>query len=241
MAVKIKCVIARLAHYDPDTGYMDINRGLGEQEIHVPDNVVMNEPDIFVLLDESEGAFIRFMSESEVRDRDLETVEMTRVRNDGFKVASLDSGPDQFILHLEGHDETVVITKEEADDKGLPSLQSRLWLGKYAVLNLAGAVVELLSEAGHQRRCGGADRPAVAEDDYEAEGGQVNHPPHYNSHPSGVECIDIIEHMPFNIGSAVKYLWREGLKGQEASEKDLHKAIWYIQREIELRKTEGKA
>lgn len=36
----------------------------------------------------------------------------------------------------------------------------------------------------------------------------VNHPKHYNSHPSGVECIEIVEHLPFNIGSAIKYLWR---------------------------------
>lgn len=42
----------------------------------------------------------------------------------------------------------------------------------------------------------------------------VNHPPHYNSHPSGVECIDIIEHHSLCIGNAIKYLWRAGLKGK---------------------------
>jgi hypothetical protein len=41
----------------------------------------------------------------------------------------------------------------------------------------------------------------------------VNHPPHYNDHPSGVECIAIVEHFTFNVGNAVKYLWRAGLKG----------------------------
>lgn len=62
---------------------------------------------------------------------------------------------------------------------------------------------------------------------------QVNHPRHYNSHPSGIECIDVVEHMPFNIGNAVKYLWRCGLKGDEIE--DLKKARWYIEREIQKR------
>ncbi len=57
----------------------------------------------------------------------------------------------------------------------------------------------------------------------------VNHPKHYNAHPSGVECITIVEHMPFNIGNAIKYLWRsEHKNGLE----DLRKAAWYINREI---------
>lgn len=59
----------------------------------------------------------------------------------------------------------------------------------------------------------------------------VNHPAHYNAHPSGVECIDIVEHMSFNVGNAVKYLWRADHKGAPAE--DLRKALWYIQREIE--------
>ena len=39
----------------------------------------------------------------------------------------------------------------------------------------------------------------------------VNHPKHYNSHPSGVECIDIVRHYDFNIGNVIKYVWRAGL------------------------------
>ena len=60
----------------------------------------------------------------------------------------------------------------------------------------------------------------------------VNHPPHYNTHPSGIECIDIVEWLGFNIGSAVKYLWRAPYKMPSQLE-DYRKAIWYIQREIE--------
>lgn len=63
---------------------------------------------------------------------------------------------------------------------------------------------------------------------------QVNHPEHYNKHPSGVECIDIIEHMSFNLGNAIKYIWRADLKGQPTQ--DLEKAIWYITRELGRRK-----
>jgi hypothetical protein len=58
----------------------------------------------------------------------------------------------------------------------------------------------------------------------------VNHPKHYNSHPSGVECIEITEHMNFCLGNAVKYIWRASLKGNEVE--DLRKARWYIDREI---------
>lgn len=32
----------------------------------------------------------------------------------------------------------------------------------------------------------------------------VNHPPHYTNHPSGVECITVVEHMGFNLGNAIK-------------------------------------
>lgn len=59
----------------------------------------------------------------------------------------------------------------------------------------------------------------------------VNHPPHYNAHPSGVECITVTEHMNFNLGNAVKYIWRAGLKS-DAPVTDLEKAAWYINREI---------
>jgi len=41
---------------------------------------------------------------------------------------------------------------------------------------------------------------------------QVDHPQHYNNHPSGVECITIIEWYPANTAMAMKYLWRAGLK-----------------------------
>lgn len=62
----------------------------------------------------------------------------------------------------------------------------------------------------------------------------INHPTHYTSHPSGVECITITEHMGFCVGNAVKYLWRADLKGDAIE--DLQKAAWYIQREIQRRK-----
>lgn len=55
-------------------------------------------------------------------------------------------------------------------------------------------------------------------------------PNHYKSHPSGVECIQITEHMNFCLGNAMKYLWRAGQKGNKIE--DLKKAVWYINREI---------
>ncbi len=61
---------------------------------------------------------------------------------------------------------------------------------------------------------------------------KVNNPKHYHSHPSRVACIDIIEHMTFNTGTAAKYLWRAGLKPGEETLEDLRKALWYVGREI---------
>lgn len=61
----------------------------------------------------------------------------------------------------------------------------------------------------------------------------VNHPKHYTSHPSNIECIQITEHMGFCLGNAMKYIWRADLKSDAIE--DLEKAIWYIQREIDRR------
>lgn len=61
----------------------------------------------------------------------------------------------------------------------------------------------------------------------------VNHPHHYTSDPSGVECIDITMHRNFCIGNAIKYLWRAGLKHEDTVIQDLRKAIFYIEKEIE--------
>ena len=62
----------------------------------------------------------------------------------------------------------------------------------------------------------------------------VNHPAHYTSHPSGIECIEIARHYCFTIGNAIKYLWRAGLKKEQGIDEidkeieDLKKAIWCI-------------
>lgn len=65
---------------------------------------------------------------------------------------------------------------------------------------------------------------------------QVDHPRHYNQHQSGVETIEIIEHLPANLSHAVKYVWRCGLKSSSAPIRDLQSALWYVDREIERRR-----
>lgn len=65
---------------------------------------------------------------------------------------------------------------------------------------------------------------------------EVYNPKHYTSHPSGIECIEIVEHMGFLLGNAIKYIWRADLKGKAIQ--DLEKAKWYIEREIQKRKAE---
>lgn len=69
-------------------------------------------------------------------------------------------------------------------------------------------------------------------------GNTVQHPTHYTSHPSGIECIEITKYYDFCIGSAIKYLWRAGLKTEEGKSnkekeiEDLKKAITFIQFKI---------
>lgn len=65
----------------------------------------------------------------------------------------------------------------------------------------------------------------------------VNHHTHYTSHPSGVECIEVAEHMGFNLGNAMKYIWRADEKGNALE--DLKKAKWHLEREIEKRTRAG--
>lgn len=66
----------------------------------------------------------------------------------------------------------------------------------------------------------------------------VNHPTHYTDHPSGIECIQVTRHMTFNLGNAVKYLWRAGKK--DPTIQDLEKARWYILDEIiRLKRAQG--
>ena len=68
----------------------------------------------------------------------------------------------------------------------------------------------------------------------------VEHPSHYTSHPSGVECITVTRHFCFDIGNAIKYLWRAGLKKEQGMSnlekeiEDCNKAIWYIKDYIKM-------
>lgn len=61
----------------------------------------------------------------------------------------------------------------------------------------------------------------------------VEHPKHYMQHPSGIECIEVVQHFEFNIGNAIKYLWRAGLKDGNTYEQDLEKARQYIDFELQ--------
>jgi hypothetical protein len=56
---------------------------------------------------------------------------------------------------------------------------------------------------------------------------EVNHPSHYTSHSSGIECLEIARWMMFDIGNALKYVMREEYKGQ--SRKDAEKARVYLE------------
>ena len=66
----------------------------------------------------------------------------------------------------------------------------------------------------------------------------IDHPKHYISDPSGIECIQITRHRNFNIGNVIKYVWRAGLKENNSDVQDLKKAVWYLLDEIN--RLEGK-
>jgi hypothetical protein len=70
--------------------------------------------------------------------------------------------------------------------------------------------------------------------------GDAINPSHYRSHPSGIECVTVAEHFGFNLGNAIKYIWRAGLKSTDPIE-DLRKAAWYIDREIGRLSTQNSA
>ncbi len=62
----------------------------------------------------------------------------------------------------------------------------------------------------------------------------INHPSHYTD--GKIEVIDFIEDkgLDFHLGNAIKYISRAGKKDPSRTIEDLKKAIWYINRKIEV-------
>jgi hypothetical protein len=60
------------------------------------------------------------------------------------------------------------------------------------------------------------------------------HQPYYNT--GSIEPIDVVEDWGFakgfNRGNAIKYIARAGIKDPATERKDLGKALWYLQREL---------
>jgi len=116
-------------------------------------------------------------------------------------------------------------------------LQSLRFVGWYSDLNFSasGEGVEYVFNFRHvfSRLVGSNNEPvSVNELLTEQVNDPVHRPKHYTDHPSGIECIQITEHMTFCLGNAVKYIWRANLKN-ESPKQDLEKAIWYLERELE--------
>lgn len=119
----------------------------------------------------------------------------------------------------------------EPDDNDLPGVVRRIGAGGRVFVQWEyedGAFDE--DDSDIRQQCDLRILPPLAEPIIHDS---VNHPSHYISHPSGIECIQVTEHMGFNLGNATKYVWRADLK--ENALEDLRKAVWYIQREIALR------
>ena len=108
------------------------------------------------------------------------------------------------------------------------------WLGKDGTWKNSSGVIYPTAWSFYKKK----EADPVDWNDTAQEVDNVNHPKHYTSDPSGVECIEITRHRNFNVGNAIKYLWRAGLKddaalGHKAKQiEDLQKAIFYIEDEI---------
>jgi hypothetical protein len=82
---------------------------------------------------------------------------------------------------------------------------------------------------------------AFPRDKVETPDDPVQHPAHYTT--GKIECIEYIEdkELGYHLGNAVKYITRAGRKDPSRTVEDLEKAVWYIQRKIELLKKGGSA
>lgn len=103
------------------------------------------------------------------------------------------------------------------------------YLGTYETEAEARSAAEAYTQAGHhgvQMYTRALPKPPEAPEDL------INSPSHYRNHPSGVECIQIVRHFPYNLGVAMAYIWRNGKKAGNAAAQDLKKAVWHLQDEI---------
>jgi hypothetical protein len=108
------------------------------------------------------------------------------------------------------------------------------WSGCSWVVTEAGRRLRLERLEGLERRHAWLDPEELHHpSEPPAAAPTVDHPRHYNAHPSGVECIVVAEAFGFNIGNVIKYVWRADEKG--GSIEDLKKARWYLDREIARR------
>lgn len=58
----------------------------------------------------------------------------------------------------------------------------------------------------------------------------VNHPSHYTAHPAGIEAIEVLRHSTdYDLGQAMKYIWRVMWGGKHNNIEDIGKAIWYLE------------
>lgn len=73
---------------------------------------------------------------------------------------------------------------------------------------------------------------------------EIQHQDYYKT-KSGLECIDVAQEFDFNLGNAIKYIWRagkkfeQGLSTKDKTVEDLQKAKIYIDYEILKIKGDG--
>lgn len=74
---------------------------------------------------------------------------------------------------------------------------------------------------------------------------EIQHQDYYKT-KSGLECIEVAQEFNFNLGNAIKYIWRagkkfeNGLSTKEKAVEDLKKAKVYIDYEISRIDSDGR-
>lgn len=71
---------------------------------------------------------------------------------------------------------------------------------------------------------------------------EVDHPKHYQT-ASGLEAVDVIEAfgLDWHLGTALKHILRAGKKPGQPADRDVEKAVWYLRRWLDKRKSRADA
>lgn len=178
---------------------------LGEADMYADDTKGFLSQYEFVC-DSKYDSSLAFNAPSVAPDMSVAIGDVWQARCEGFKCKVVD---------IKVNDGVTWVTTQSVDDEdAVESDKLRDFFEGYRFIGKGGVNQDLTSEKGTSLL------------------GDAINPSHYQSDPSGVQCIEISENWSFCLGNALKYMWRSGKKDSSKNIEDLQKAVWYIEREI---------